>query len=234
MADENEPHSTPVNRLPVNTYHCRYCSHLLLATTRRIDTLPRRKSVPIDGDDHESGSGSGGLDCAIILPLARRKRSRSRSPSPSGSSSLRSRGDKEQEEHKDNSKDQDQKDKYIPIEHVTILLSTIFPNPYRSIVRRADGFEKRIFLRCGRCQVFMGYFLDAIHFPRQKTSTTGQNDEDSSDTEPRVVYILPGALVDTSVLADGDEAKLSARDGEWKQWFRLRGNFQPHSSSSRQ
>ena len=181
MSLDESPHESPVNRLPVNTYHCRFCSHLLLATTRRIDSLPQRKR-------DESG---GGLDGAIILPLTR----------PSSSSSS----------------DHEQNDK---IDHVTILLSTILPNSFRSIVRRADGFEKRIFLRCGRCHVFVGYFLDAIHFPAPPTPSA----EDKTSTEPKVVYILPGALVDTSLLAQGDEAKLSAKDGEWREWFHFNGN----------
>ena len=260
--------ATGQRRLPINTYHCRFCSHLLLATTRRIDTLPRRKGA--NQYEQDSGSG-GGLDRAIILPLTEKwKQSRSRSVEPGenededeedddydegkedqdqredkirdntddgGSKNKDENSNEEEVEEKEKGNDNEDaertnkgnenesdKDNHIDIDHVTILLSTILPNSFRSIIRRGDGFEKRIFLRCGRCHVFIGYFLDAVHFPLQNTSNSDDNTD--ADGEPTVVYILPGALVESHVLAESDEGKLAAKDGEWKEWFRYNGNAQ--------
>ncbi|KAJ5693437.1 hypothetical protein N7462_002860 [Penicillium macrosclerotiorum] len=42
-------------RLPIRTQHCRFCNHLLLATTRDLSKLPRR--------------GGEAQDKAIIVPL---------------------------------------------------------------------------------------------------------------------------------------------------------------------
>jgi hypothetical protein len=50
------PFSRPPHpRLPIRTYHCRFCSHLLVATTREIEQLPRRREPA--------------QDQALILPL---------------------------------------------------------------------------------------------------------------------------------------------------------------------
>lgn len=63
-----------------------------------------------------------------------------------------------------------------------------------TIIVREDGFEKRLLLRCTRCQVVVGYKLAESHF------------EDAAMAE-EVVYILPGGLVDTGdmILGKGPE-----------------------------
>lgn len=239
-----QPEDPP--RLPINTYHCRFCSHLLLATTRNLDALPRRKSNDTtannggqDGNATAQGA-TGGLDRAIILPLPVKRLKRK---------SLKSKDDEDDSEFDDvdnddddgngdnnghgeqvdNGNDKDDNNLQKPqIKHVTILLSTVLPNTTKSLIRRADGFEKRLFLRCGRCHVFVGYFLHAVHFadwsPRGSShggnSTTDDNTNNTADSsEPKVVYILPGALVETGLLADGNEGKLAAKDAEWKDWL---------------
>ncbi|KAF7595288.1 hypothetical protein BBP40_006788, partial [Aspergillus hancockii] len=103
--------TTPKPRLPVQTYHCRFCNHLLLATTRDITSLPRRQDPA--------------KDKALILPL------------PS-SPTL----DNEDETTGSSS----EKTKSRPQKHYTILLSTTVPDRKATLVRREDGFEKRVFL----------------------------------------------------------------------------------------
>lgn len=60
------------------------------------------------------------------------------------------------------------------------------------IIRREDGFERRILVRCERCRLVVGYKLDGDHF------------EDSSrEAGAETLYVLPGALVDTAgMMAD--------------------------------
>lgn len=157
QADQTPAAEPEPNRLPVGTLHCRFCSHLLLATTRDIPRLPRRKDPS--------------KDAAIILPL----------PSEPADPTEDEPGGQNQ--------------------HSTLLLSTTIPDRKPTLVRREDGIEKRIFLRCGRCRVVVGYFLDEVHFP--------------SDIEDRgkVVYLLPGGLMETEAM--GDEDRLKATDREW-------------------
>ncbi|GCB17265.1 hypothetical protein AAWM_00150 [Aspergillus awamori] len=169
-------------RLPVQTHHCRFCNHLLLATTRSVSSLPRRKDPAKDG--------------ALILPLPRDN----------------STADEDEEEPTSSQAQSSKKQK-----HYTILLSTTIPDRKHTLVRREDGFEKRLFLRCGRCRVVMGYFLDEVHFGGKSAGAEGE-DEDAE--KARVVYLLPGALVETGVMM-GDELEkvVKGLDREWVGWL---------------
>lgn len=186
-----------------------------------------------DGD----GDGVGGKDHAIILPLPVKRKSTTTTTTTTTAEG----GFEDDHDHDKEDKDKKEQPKEKPtpkpkIIHTTILLSTILPDPSKTIIRRTDGFEKRLFLRCGRCRVVMGYFLDAVHFPDFNSNLNpnlkkiesahvddeeeGEGDDDDNDSnEPKVVYILPGALMETGVLGDGDEKRLRARDGEWMGWI---------------
>ncbi|KAE8422037.1 hypothetical protein BDV36DRAFT_291849 [Aspergillus pseudocaelatus] len=186
MSTPEDPHSQPEdqsfqqqqqptiqNRLPVHTHHCRFCNHLLLATTRDISSLPRRKDPA--------------QDKAIILPLP--------------TSSTAEDSDPNQQEH------------------YTILLSTTVPDRKATLVRREDGFEKRLFLRCGRCRVVVGYFLDGVLFPMTSVAASASRDDgeaEEGERKEKVVYLLPGALVETGFM--GDEGRLKGVDDEWRGW----------------
>lgn len=98
--------------------------------------------------------------------------------------------------------------------HYSILLSTTLPDRRATLVRREDGFEKRLFLRCGRCRLVVGYFLDPVHFADSKDSMNSGGGENA-----RVVYLLPGSLMETGVMSDGDEGRMKAMDQEWSEWY---------------
>ena len=71
----------------------------------------------------------------------------------------------------------------------SLLLSTTLDRK-PLIVRREDGFEKRILLRCGRCRLVVGYKLDEAQFGAEKKGG-------------EVVYLLPGGLVTSEDMAAG-------------------------------
>ncbi|KAL4790699.1 hypothetical protein BDV19DRAFT_371953 [Aspergillus venezuelensis] len=104
--------------------------------------------------------------------------------------------------------------------HYTILLSSSTRDRKPTLIRREDGFEKRVFLRCGRCRVVVGYFLDGVHFPGDLTGTASMNAEGEAEGEgqDRAVYLLPGALMETDIMSD--EEKMKILDREWEDWFK--------------
>ena len=193
----------------IKTHHCRFCNHLLLATTRDLSTLPRRREP--------------GRDAALVLPLP--------------VSDLPDEDDEEDEDDEDDEeKDETEGVNTAPDtapdtdtsaeekepsnlkrerkDH-SILLSTTLPDRRAILVRRDDGFEKRTMLRCGRCRVVVGYFLDKTHFePPSAGSGSGSGPGDGAAGS--VVYILPGALVDTGDM--GDEQVMKMVDREWSSW----------------
>jgi hypothetical protein len=64
----------------------------------------------------------------------------------------------------------------------------------------------------------VGYFLDAVHFPVTTTATqNGREDGGEDEEEPRAVYLLPGALMETEDM--GDEEKMRVMDREWSGWI---------------
>ncbi|ODM14551.1 hypothetical protein SI65_10037 [Aspergillus cristatus] len=155
--------------LPIKTHHCRFCNHLLLATTRSLPSLPRRKDPA--------------RDAALILPL------------PKSTT---------------NDDDVEEETNARGVKHYSILLSTSIPDRKATLVRREDGFEKRLLLRCGRCRVVVGYFLDDVHFPGHADDTNG------GGGGAKVVYLLPGGLIETGIMGDEDKVKLM--DQEWSGW----------------
>jgi hypothetical protein len=136
-------------------------------------------------------------------------------------------------------KSKSKKEKGKPNDHYTILLSTTLPDRKPVIIRRHDGFEKRLMLRCGRCRVVMGYLLDEAHFPTRTACGSGDNSnaemkaepivsigKDRSNTNdgdgdregPSVVYVLPQSLVRTEKMGDGG-GDMPVDDSEWKAWM---------------
>ncbi|KAL2867194.1 uncharacterized protein BJX67DRAFT_107617 [Aspergillus lucknowensis] len=168
-------------RLPITTHHCRFCTTLILATTRDIASLPQRSKNAMDG--------------AQILPLRS-------NPLPNSDREGGQEGGMDVDTDTDTTK------------HYTILLATSIRDRKPTMIRREDGFEKRFFLRCARCRLVMGYFLDEVHFPAEGGLAAGSGVEG----EDRAVYLLPGALMETEIMSDED--KMRAIDREWSAWFR--------------
>ncbi|RAH42799.1 uncharacterized protein BO95DRAFT_445717 [Aspergillus brunneoviolaceus CBS 621.78] len=190
--EPHHPPPTPKQRLPIHTNHCRFCNHLLLATTRTITTLPRRKPPA--------------QDAALILPLPRAEEEEE---------------DEEEDDELDTNNNPKAENAAAKQPHYTILLSTTIPDRKPTLVRREDGFEKRLLLRCGRCRVVVGYFLDAVHFPSTEITkeAAGEDEEDDGNRRAKVVYLLPGALMETGVMEANDVEKLGAMDREWAGWM---------------
>ena len=69
------------------------------------------------------------------------------------------------------------------------------------IIRREDGFEKRILLRCQRCDLIVGYRLDQAHFEQIRGDVKADE----------VVYILPGGLMSTEEINAGEAGKEDGR-----------------------
>lgn len=96
--------------------------------------------------------------------------------------------------------------------HITLLLSTTIPDRRATLIRREDGIEKRILLRCGRCRVVVGYYLDKVHWEGEGQAQA-QAQVEGEEEKPPAVYILPGALVGTE-----DMGGAGVGEGEWSGW----------------
>ncbi|OJD27235.1 hypothetical protein ACJ73_01373 [Blastomyces percursus] len=240
----DELQQIPQTRLPIKTYHCTFCNHLLLASTRDLHLLPRRREPA--------------RDRALILPLPK-----------AGAGEEEEEEEDEEEESEDElgaegageavsgtgrrgtdepttesrvkkkikldlaQQGQQQEQQQQQQQHYTILLSTTIRDRKPTMIRREDGFEKRLLMRCGRCRVVMGYALDEIHFTAAVAREGGGGDEkkgkeiedeegDGEDNKERererrrkkaeeVVYLLPGSLVET-----GEMGKVEKE--EWAGW----------------
>ncbi len=83
-------------------------------------------------------------------------------------------------------------------EHVaSSFLHNVVPERKPVIIRREDGFEKRTSFRCTRCKVVLGYSLDEAHW-------------ESTERASRPVYLLPGGLLSTAEMVDGNRPETPA------------------------
>lgn len=202
------PSSTPKPRLSVRTYHCRFCNHLLLASTRELGRLPRRKEpakdaaliLPLPAPKSEDGDGDGD-----DIPEDEVEEDEARNGNENGDENENDIKDDTENTNTPTSlpKTSNRKQQL----HSTLLLSTTLPDRKPTLVRREDGIEKRLFLRCGRCRVVVGYFLDPVHFPGSS----------GLDEKAKVVYLLPGGMMETNVM--GDEEGMAVLDRQWRGWI---------------
>ncbi|KAK2734204.1 hypothetical protein FQN57_001858 [Myotisia sp. PD_48] len=224
-------------RVPIRTYHCRFCNHLLIASTYDLARLPKRRAPALDN--------------AIILPI-------SKSTTNEEEEEEDARDDDDEQEEEDIDDHEQAKATYgrkgetaqqtsdnMEIEsdtdvaqgrrkkkfrtghsrssssssskHSTILLSTTTPDRKPIILRRSDGFEKRLLVRCGRCKVVLGYVLDEVHFKKGNDSSEHQTTESIAEKEPDILYVLPGALAETHEL---DKEVHVGREA-WAEWESL-------------
>jgi hypothetical protein len=97
----------------------------------------------------------------------------------------------------------------------SLLLSTT-QDRKPTIVRREDGFEKRILLRCGRCRLVVGYKLDPVHYKSAEgvvASTSNAGEEENAVEKIEVVYLLPGGLISSEDLKNGKTQEVL----DWKE-----------------
>ncbi|EGD96549.1 hypothetical protein TESG_03989 [Trichophyton tonsurans CBS 112818] len=224
---EQSKANQPRSRIPIRTYHCRFCNHLLVASTQDLSALPRRRAPALDN--------------AIILPLPKKSASaededndeeeedveeedRDKRHSEKASGEAEISQQMESATLKPGSRKGKSSASSSSSQHYTILLSTTTPDRKPIILRRADGFEKRLLVRCGRCKVVLGYVLDEVHFKKVEDNkggaggtTEGEDSNVSGTGEPEVIYILPGSLVETEQL--GTEIKIEQES--WAGWESL-------------
>lgn len=82
----------------------------------------------------------------------------------------------------------------VPNSHDHSLLLNTITDRKPLVVRRSDGFETRYQIRCGRCRLVVGYHLDEAQFGGEAKTKRREN----------VCYILPGSLVLTSKMMEGE------------------------------
>lgn len=192
----------PPQKHPIQTQHCRFCNHLLLATTRTLSTLPRR--------------GEGAQDKAIILPLENGDTDADMEAETEIEAEIEIEGEGKSPFHEDQpeattataNKNTVKPKTGSKTKHTTLLLPTTIPDKRATLIRREDGIEKRILLRCGRCRVVVGYYLDQVHW--ESARGAGGNED---ELRPRAVYLLPGAVVETAAM--GGEG---IGEREWRDW----------------
>ncbi|TVY13333.1 hypothetical protein LARI1_G008993, partial [Lachnellula arida] len=97
----------------------------------------------------------------------------------------------------------------LPPQGHTILLN-LSKSPKTTIIRRDDGFEKRVLWRCGRCGVVVGYEIAAqgLGLGGEKMDLDVDGGENGKGKEKeteryagRVMYILPGGVTSTDVMS---------------------------------
>jgi len=90
----------------------------------------------------------------------------------------------------------------LPPEGYTLLLG-VDKEKKPTIIRREDGFEKRILHRCSRCRLVVGYEL-ATEGDTEMGGTSikkGKEKEKEEGYTGRIIYILPAAVMSTEAMA---------------------------------
>lgn len=75
-----------------------------------------------------------------------------------------------------------------------LTLQALTPDAAATVLKLDDGFEKRYPVRCERCGLAAGYFLDASAFAGREGEVGPRRD---------VLYVLPGGLMTTEELREG-------------------------------
>ncbi|KAH8804917.1 hypothetical protein F5884DRAFT_797673 [Xylogone sp. PMI_703] len=182
----------------VYTYHC-LCSSLLLTSTHTLTSLPRRL----------------GVDKAIIIPLPAkppvlttdepRPSSPSRSPTPSNPAE----GEEGTEEERNNANPIQDIPKDLPPSGFSMPLH-MRADKKPTVIRREDGFERRLLWRCGRCKLVVGYQIasegTATEAMDVDSGANGKSEGDQGDeeTDLKVLYLLPGGLMSTEAMTKKD------------------------------
>ena len=186
--------TSPQSEPQINTYHC-ICSTLLLATTHELTALPRRAEPA--------------LDRAYILPLPR--------AAIRAGETVKGEHEEVDEEEEEEERDAEPRairDRASDVGYSLLLSTTQDRRP--TVVRRGDGFERRILLRCGRCRLVVGYKLDPARSAPAESGGTGKGGEKIrvEGEEAKLVYLLPGGLLSSEDLKNGKTLEVVA----WSEW----------------
>ncbi|KAH8590497.1 hypothetical protein B0O99DRAFT_303746 [Bisporella sp. PMI_857] len=99
----------------------------------------------------------------------------------------------------------------LPSEGYTILLA-LEPDSKPLIIRKEDGFERRLPYRCTRCNLVVGYeIFPDVGFAQSTLPTThnsGNEEGKDKDVEAytgKILYLLPAGLQSTETMAKGRE-----------------------------
>jgi hypothetical protein len=76
------------------------------------------------------------------------------------------------------------------------LLTNTITDDTPTVIRLEDGFEKRYFHKCGRCELSIGYSLDKSQFEDTKASSGARED---------VAFLIPGGLIPTEDMKSGKD-----------------------------
>lgn len=79
--------------------------------------------------------------------------------------------------------------------HYASLVNTVADSK-PTVIRRDDGFEKRYFHKCSRCDLILAYSLDRSQFDDTK-ALSGVRDD--------LVFVIPGGLMSTEEMKLGKE-----------------------------
>jgi hypothetical protein len=157
----------------LTNYHC-LCSQFILLSTQALEAYRQR-------------SGNA-LDKAYILPLAQ--------PSSSTKADMSSLNSELSEAHLDNDSSSGKEKgtvssssaQHYGVLHPPSISSTSLACKDLVIVMRSDGFEPRYQVKCARCDLTIGYHLDASLFSNQAGAQSGERPRED------VLYVVPGSL----------------------------------------
>lgn len=82
-----------------------------------------------------------------------------------------------------------------PTSHYASLVS-VTTDAKPTVIRLEDGFEKRYFHKCGRCELSIAYSLDKSQFEETKAASGIRED---------VAFLVPGGLVETEDMKRGKD-----------------------------
>lgn len=86
----------------------------------------------------------------------------------------------------------------MPAEGYSLLLG-MNQDKKVTIVRREDGFEKRLLWRCMRCKLVVGYEITGS----DSASRDGKSRGKEGEYEGKVVYLLPNGILGTDIMVGG-------------------------------
>lgn len=90
------------------------------------------------------------------------------------------------------------RDKDLPSEGYTILLGLV-QDKRVTIIRREDGFERRLLSRCARCNLVVGYDIQGESSAMDVDGGSGK-EKQSEHFSGKIIYLLPSGITSTDVM----------------------------------